>query len=83
MFGVKEGVVNSRSLANAAGVRPARPLCGRAVSESTHHAAIACCASGRLTNEFSFTHSSRIVPLKLSIWAFCTGLPGSMNAICT
>jgi len=40
-------------------------------------------ASLRSRNQCSFRHSSRNLPLKLSTWAFCIGLPGSMKCRCT
>ncbi len=33
-------------------------------------------------NQCPLRHSSRSRPLKLSMWAFCTGLPGSMKCGC-
>jgi hypothetical protein len=37
-------------------------------------------ASLRLVNQFAFRHSSRNRPLKLSTYAFCSGLPGWANS---
>src|SRR5207245_124508 len=42
-------------------------------------ASISTVASRRLRNQCSFKHSSRILPLKLSMNAFWTGFPGSMK----
>ncbi len=40
-------------------------------------------ASCRLVNQLWFKHSSRNFPLKLSMKAFCTGLPGSIKCNAT
>ena len=49
-------------------------LCGRWALSSILHASMVRLASARLVNHYSFRHSSRNVPLKLSTKAFGTGL---------
>jgi hypothetical protein len=41
------------------------------------HASMTDVASARLTNECSFRHSSRKLPLKLSMYAFSIGFPAA------
>ncbi|MDR6392608.1 hypothetical protein J2803_005247 [Paraburkholderia phenoliruptrix] len=46
---------------------------------SIHRSSISLVAWRIKTNQCSFRHSSQNRPLKLSIKAFSTGLPGRMN----
>ena len=77
-----EGAVGDRRAAmrraNSRGVKYPRLLCGRSSLYSSFHAAIFCRASNKFANQLAFKHSSRNFPWKLSTYAFCTGLPGSM-----
>jgi DNA methylase len=66
------------SLASSAGDRLPMLLCGRTVLSSSRHAASAARAWASEANKVSFNSSSRGRPLKLSIEAFCCGLPGAM-----
>ena len=58
------GRFSANALAYSAGVRLARPRCGRARSWSRRHASIVFCASARLMSQLSLRHSSRTRPLK-------------------
>ncbi len=49
---------------------------------SRRHASITSWASCRVTNQCSFKHSSRNLPLQLSIKAFCTGSPLGRCSLC-
>ena len=62
----------------AAGVRHASPECGRAPLWSARHLADRERACVSVENGVSFMNSSRSRPLKLSMNAFCMGLPGAM-----
>ena len=61
------------------GVRSPSELCGRSVLYSILQFSMARRACTIVTNQCSFRHSSRNLPLKLSMYAFSTGLPGRMN----
>jgi len=65
--------------AYSSGVRSPRELCGRSVLYSIRQFSIARRAWAIVRNQCSFRHSSRNLPLKLSTYAFSTGLPGRMK----
>ena len=56
---------------------------GRHELYSSRHASILSRAFFKVLNQFSFRHSSRKRPLKLSANPFSMGLPGRINAMCT
>jgi hypothetical protein len=64
--------------ANSSGVKYRSAECGLCELYSTRQAAIFARASNRFQNQLTFKHSSRSRPLKLSMNAFCVGLPGWM-----
>ncbi len=65
--------------ANSSGDRYLSGLCGLSLLYPFLQASIFALASARVRNQFAFRHSSRNRPLKLSMWPFCIGRPGSMN----
>lgn len=58
-------------------------LCVRFVLYSIRQLSMIRLAWAIVTNQCSFRHSSRNLPLKLSMQAFSFGLPGRMNDSCT
>jgi len=71
------------STANSSEVRYFKLPCGRSVSWSIRHSSMISRASSMPVNKCRFRHPSRKRPLKLSIYAFRVGLPGSMKRRCT
>ena len=61
---------------NAAGGGELRLECGRASLYCRRNAALTTRASARLRNHSTLRHSSRNLPLKLSLTPFCQGLQG-------
>ncbi len=64
---------------NSMGVISPMVLCVRSSLYSLRQASITTCASCTVRNQCSFKHSSRNLPLKLSINAFWTGFLGWMK----
>src|SRR3954451_13714099 len=60
-------------------VRDPSELCGLTSLSSLLHSSIFSFASARSANQLTFKHSSRSLPLKLSMWPFSVGLAGRMN----
>ena len=60
-----------------------RELCVLSVLYSIRQLSMILLACAIVTNQCSFRHSSRNLPLKLSMYAFSFGLPGLMNDNCT
>lgn len=69
------------SLKNAYGVNPRKELWGRCRLYCFLQVSIFCWASWRVRNQCSLRHSSRNLPLKLSIKALSCGLPGRICSI--
>jgi hypothetical protein len=66
---------------NSAGVKQPMLECGRTSLKWRRQASIMTLAWARERNHSMLKHSSRNLPLKLSLTPFCQGLPGSIRAV--
>src|SRR5262249_46743120 len=73
----------SGTIASGAGGRYPRLLWGRTVLYRTRHRSISTFASSRVSKISPSSNSSRSLPLKLTIYPFSHGLPGSMYNVPT
>ena len=70
-------------MASGAGGLFLRLLCGRIVLYSRRQFSIMILASFSVKNNSRFNNSSRNFPLKLSLYPFSQGLPGSIKSVLT